>query len=646
MPCFCQAIRYLGSLSCALAIANASCSLSAADFYFSAAGNDLNGNGSAASPWKTITKLNALDLDPGDNVFFHASDVFDGSISLSANDTGTDSLGQLIAPISIGSYGGAAGSRATIRSPTNQPALLAQNDGGIELKDLDFVNGGTYTTNSGSGIQFETTLSASGGLSQFEHIRVSNVAAHGFHQSGLSFYAGSNVGYDDVVVSDSDFYSNQYSGIDVGAADWTNLVHHNVTIDHVDLHDNPGFAGCSPHCGHGIVLGQVDGAVIENSVARSNGTVAGKGNVGIWAWQSNHVTIQHNQAYGNRSPAGGDGGGFDLDGGVTNSVVQYNMSNDNDGAGFLLAEFESATPMSQNVFRYNRSVNDGRDGYGGITVWGATPNYLAKSAVFHNNTVVVDRNVVPNSQGPVLFLDSNQADLQFINNIFVALNGAPLIDGTASRAKSNFVANNYWTNGKPLNIGANAYSSIAQWSTASGQEIDNGHFVGLQADPAFIDDASYRLSAVSALIDAGYRFPGGAWPGWLTGVGAADLFGVPIPQGPATDVGAAEFLPGDYNRDGLITWDDYALWRSMFGQSVTAGTAADGNGNGMVDTADYVSWRMYLAASSATSIRTDSVPEPTCAALLGTCFALWWFAICLPSKTKVIGSRKRFVTFQ
>jgi hypothetical protein len=57
--------------------------------------------------------------------------------------------------------------------------------------------------------------------------------------------------------------------------------------------------------------------------------------------------------------------------------------------------------------------------------------------------VVVDRNVVPYSQGPVMFLGPNQADFQFINNVFVALDGAPLIEGTATGAKSNFDANDY-----------------------------------------------------------------------------------------------------------------------------------------------------------------------------------------------------------
>ncbi len=44
--------------------------LSAANYYFSALGNDAIGNGSLASPWKTIGKFNTLDLNPGDSAYF------------------------------------------------------------------------------------------------------------------------------------------------------------------------------------------------------------------------------------------------------------------------------------------------------------------------------------------------------------------------------------------------------------------------------------------------------------------------------------------------------------------------------------------------------------------------------------------------
>lgn len=42
-------------------------------------------------------------------------------------------------------------------------------------------------------------------------------------------------------------------------------------------------------------------------------------------------------------------GGFDLDRGVTNSVMQYNCSYDNDGAGYLIYQYEGARPLGNNV---------------------------------------------------------------------------------------------------------------------------------------------------------------------------------------------------------------------------------------------------------------------------------------------------------
>src|SRR5688572_21701241 len=128
--------------------------LFANQYYFSASGHDQTGNGTESNPWRTINQFNSLDLEPGDSVFFRAGDVFNGSLVLDATDTGTDPDGQLIAPITIGSYGGAALDRAIIRSQPTSEALLAHNNGGIELRNLEFLNGGNYVSNSNSGIQF------------------------------------------------------------------------------------------------------------------------------------------------------------------------------------------------------------------------------------------------------------------------------------------------------------------------------------------------------------------------------------------------------------------------------------------------------------------------------------------------------------
>lgn len=81
---------------------------------------------------------------------------------------------------------------------------------------------------------------------------------------------------------------------------------------------------------------------------------------GIWAWDSNNILLQFNESYANRT-IGVDGDGFDFDGGVTNSVMQYNYSHDNDAAGFLLAQYAFAPQAMKNiVIRYNISENDCR----------------------------------------------------------------------------------------------------------------------------------------------------------------------------------------------------------------------------------------------------------------------------------------------
>jgi len=322
--------------------------------------------------------------------------------------------------------------------------------------------------------------------------------------------------------------------------------------------------------------------------------------VGIWAWQSNGVVIQNNQAFGNRSPFGGDGGGFDIDGGVTNSLVQYNTSSDNAGAGYLLAQFGFADAMQQNTFRYNLSVNDGIDDYAGITVWGENVLSRATAAVFHNNTVIVDKTVAPNSRGAVSFLNAYHDDIDFINNVFVALNGADLVDGPVALDRTEFVNNAYWTAGAPLRIGETVYASVLDWAQATQQEMLGGEFAGNEGDPLL--DAEFRPLGGSPLIDAGQPAGSPAWPSWWPGVGAQDLYGTAVPQGAAVDIGAVEFgLPGDFNVDGVVDAADYVVWRKL-----------------MQDLPQYVAWKANFGRSlnPAAAFAQGRVPEPASLVLI------------------------------
>jgi hypothetical protein len=75
------------------------CSL-ATDYYFSNSGNDNNSGTTAATPWRTIDKLNNSFylLQPGDHIFFRRGDKFIGTIRVTVS-------GRQGQPVSFGAYG-------------------------------------------------------------------------------------------------------------------------------------------------------------------------------------------------------------------------------------------------------------------------------------------------------------------------------------------------------------------------------------------------------------------------------------------------------------------------------------------------------------------------------------------------------------
>lgn len=91
-----------------------------------------------------------------------------------------------------------------------------------------------------------------------------------------------------------------------------------------------------------------------------------------------------------------------------------------------------------------------------------------------------------------------------------------------------------------------------------------------------------------------------------------------LSSGEVYRINTNQLLPGDYDADGEVTNNDYAVWRASFG---TAGSnlPADGNKNGTVDAADYLVWRKNLGASvhaGAGTAAGAAVPEPSILACL------------------------------
>ena len=469
-------------------------------YHFSPAGDDAAGDGSASAPWATTAKANTLDLGPGDTVLFEGGATFAGIVYLEAHDAGTAE-----APVVVGSYG--AG-RATIDGGDGT-AFFAYNAGGVEVRDLVFRGNG-IGPNASSGIVFYADLA---GDVKLEHVRVDNVEAHGFGKNGVEIGGGNGLaGYRDVRVTRVAAHGNR-DGMLTYAERIGGL--EDLYVGRSRFYDNPGVAGQSGNSGSGLIVSGVRGALVERNVAHGNGTAntGAEGPVGIWAYDADRVVIRHNESYGNRTghtaapgKIAGDGGGFDLDGGVTNSVLEYNYAHGNDGAGYLLAQYDGAPAYGGNVVRYNVSENDGRrNNYGGITFWAASGSNRVRDVRVYHNTVYVSAAGAARTPSAVRVENGHHTGITVRNNLLVAVDGAQLVSVPAPGGL-RFEGNAYWAGGgaAAFRWGATTHGSLGAWRTATGQETAGGTAAGLYADPLLrAPGAGGPLADIAALGTAG-----------------------------------------------------------------------------------------------------------------------------------------------
>lgn len=555
----------------------------AVSYYVSLAGNDTNAGTSTAAPWKTISKVNTVDFNPGDKVFFRGGDTFAGSLYLDPTDAGTAA-----SPVTLDSYGIG---RAKISAGTDA-GILVYNAAGISIKNLNFESP-DRVANTMAGIYFYMDLP--GGV-KLNYINIDRVDTSGFNYGGIVIEGDhiSMSGYSDVSITNVKAFNNVYYGIlvsgyyntTVGLTVYANT---NVYIGNCRTYDNPGINGFSNHSGSGILLSQVDGGTIEKCIAYNNGTLSdfpGGGPVGIWAAAANNVLLQFNESHHNKSAlAGTDGGGFDLDGGVTNSTLQYNYSHDNDGAGYLIYDYSGAPyKFGKNTIRYNISQNDGLNPkFGGIYV-GGTNDY--GPVEIYNNTLYV----TPGPRGSQIgFQNTGMTGVHFRNNIVIANGGSRLVAGLT---KTDFLMqkNDYWAvdGVYKMKWGSTTYTSYSAWQTASQQEKLNNVHIGLNVNPGLVspgnggtvDDpallttlTAYQFQSTSPLIDAGLDLNAT----FAINPGVRDFYAITTPQGAQYDLGAAEFSASAPIAASHYSFIAGSLVPTVVNSNFTAGNLARGS---------------------------------------------------------------------
>jgi len=537
----------------------------ATTFFVSSSGDDAN-PGSEAKPWRTLRRVNQTSLAAGDQVLLEGGRTFDGNLIVDERlNSNPDN------PLVIGSYGQG---RAIIRAGQGT-GVLVRDVGGVVVRNLELVGDG-LSRNQGFGVEIVNQR----GAQRLDRVWLESLEASGFRWAGI--YVGGvpdlpglgaaskasrlgRYGFRNVKISRCAAHDNMYYGIYVSGP-WTQhssgYANENVSITDCIARDNPGDPTYKKnHSGNGILLDDTDRGLIEHCTAYQNGAANGSlegGPVGIWADESNSVIIQFCESYDNGTGGLADGGGFDLDGGVTNSVVQYNYSHGNDGAGYLVWNYGGAVhPLDDNIIRYNISVNDGRKHhYGGVFI--GTSGGPVHGVEAYNNTIFMTPS--PTGQPVVVWAGGGEPStgIRFRNNLLISHADVPLVEVAPNQLDVLFQGNAYWAHQGRFAVAwrGNTYDNLGAWQTASGQERLHGQSTGrvvesgvsgvgagetMSGKRSLSELTSYRLLPGSPLIDAGIDLAAE----FGLDVGTQDFWGTPIPQGKGFDIGACEFGAGN-----------------------------------------------------------------------------------------------------
>jgi hypothetical protein len=479
--------------------------ISSSTYYVDAQkGDDRDTGRSPEAAWQSIERANNADFDPGDHLLFAGGQTFTGTLIFQQEDSGTHDH-----PIRVSSFGNG---RAVIHGGKGCGFQL--NDcAHVVVSHLVVVGCGRQNGSDGNGVELGRTHSVTLDSLEVSGFRLSGVAAAGDENTRMTHvYA----------------HENGFAGISTSGKRGTTRTQ-NLYIGHCVAADNPGDPkNRSNHSGNGIVAGGVDGGLIEYCEAFNNGwdmPRRGNGPVGIWGWDCDRLTIQHCISHDNKTAAGADdGGGFDLDGGATRSILQYNLSYNNHGCGYLLCQYPGAKRWKDNICRYNLSINDGlTNHFSGIYFWAGGGGI--SDAQVYNNVIINSRHAVRSTH--------DIPGLTFRNNILIA--GKSVVAGPLRKAV--FESNLYRvsSNGMIFQDDDQAFRTLAAWAQAMGKETVNDRLVGFTMDPRLVlpEDLSelprdprqlrsmsfYRLPADSPCIGAGTT---------IEDNGGRDFFGNPV----------------------------------------------------------------------------------------------------------------------
>jgi hypothetical protein len=497
----------------------------------SAFGRDANPGTSPSAPWRTLGRADRGSYIGGDSIRLRGGEQFVGALGFNpGNVTGTSPQAQL----TIGSYG--AG-QATLDQGRRRFAIKAVNVAGFHISGLELAGRHTSCRPHSYGILFLTENSFT---TLDQGIDIDHVDVHGFCDGIAIASRDDNSRFAHIRLTDLLAHDNADAGVFTFDPALAHHDIHDVYVSGVQAYNNAGTGG--------IALFGVEGGTIEHSVAHDNGR-AGSGGVGIWAFDADHITIQYSESYANRTTSE-DGDGFDLDGGVSNSVMQYDYSHDNEGIGFLVCVCVSFYSAHNDVVRYDVSQNDGTNGQpSGLYLLGGEP--FEGLEVFNNSFYSQA------GAGPLVLLEGEGQlfpGVHLRNNLLAVAAGKPLLELPDPEHATGIAiqGNDWWPGEGRFDVlwGSRSLASLAEVRAGTGMESVAGQPLGLSAAPEVCalghgatmypespqSLTAYELRSGSPLIGAGLDLA----KLFGTEVGAHDFGGDPVARESSFDVGADE----------------------------------------------------------------------------------------------------------
>lgn len=507
----------------------------------SSEGNDDN-FGTIDAPWKSLEKISAVNLLPGDTVLFKKGDRFDGHFVV--NGSGNSEFPVLITAYGEGEKPIITGEVGVEGGGDYMEAILVENNDnllfeGLEVQNERLVSRSGVRDTDAYGILVKNTGDKTMRNLVFRNMDIKNVFAvqpildpddfNTIQVSGLGVQcskntvAGKEKHIRDILVEHCFFGNLQRFGIQFKHSGGNTGIGNDSINRNMNIHiRNNEF---SYNGGTGVLPNSTYNCLIENNIfdhpgASTDPRMPGRGS-SIWNYKAINTIMQYNMCLSTRGYL--DSYGIHIDNYNTNTFVQYNYMEDCIG-GFV----EILRGNKNAVYRFNVSVNDGwrknptwansnKTIWVNADRWGDPENFAPSDGVYiYNNTVVIDSAYTTciNLDGKNMFV---------YNNIWSSTNGAGLgVQNTVVR-----------DNGTPFFMSNNLFEGSVDQRFI---DYDENPQLG---SPMFTDTAenqfAFQLKEGSPAINNGVAKTGPKVPGAGHGVFMdvpaypdVDLFGNPL----------------------------------------------------------------------------------------------------------------------